>query len=161
MRGRADGDHRPDGQGQGRIGRGRQARRARQARRRRGSRRSPSWAAAQNMRPRAAAAGRERRAARPFEADGPLALPRYELGEKVATRKAYRRRARWRWARRGREIVVLDGEVGNSTYTEIFAKAHPERFFQMYIAEQQMIGAAVGMQVRGWRPHSPPRSPRS
>src|SRR4029453_7679464 len=32
------------------------------------------------------------------------------------------------------------------------AKAIPERFFQMYIAEQQMIGAAVGMQVRGWRP---------
>jgi transketolase len=42
--------------------------------------------------------------------------------------------------------------VGNSTFTEIFAKELPDRFFQMYIAEQQMIGAAVGMQVRGWRP---------
>ena len=50
------------------------------------------------------------------------------------------------------EVVALDGEVGNSTYTETFAKAIPERFFQMYIAEQQMIGAAVGMQVRGWKP---------
>ena len=89
----------------------------------------------------------------PIAADGPLALPRYELGEKVATRKAYGDALLALGSARP-EIVVLDGEVGNSTYTELFAKAHPERFFQMYIAEQQMMGAAVGMQVRGWRPHS-------
>ncbi|HYI23704.1 MAG TPA: transketolase [Candidatus Limnocylindrales bacterium] len=86
-------------------------------------------------------------------ADGPLRLPRYELGEKVATRKAYGDALLAIGSARP-EIVVLDGEVGNSTYTELFAKAHPERFFQMYIAEQQMIGAAVGMQVRGFRPHA-------
>ena len=48
--------------------------------------------------------------------------------------------------------MALDGEVGNSTYTELFAKELPERFFQMYIAEQQMIATAIGMQVRGWKP---------
>jgi transketolase len=48
--------------------------------------------------------------------------------------------------------VALDGEVSNSTFAEIFAKAHPERYFEMYIAEQQMAAAAVGIQVRGWKP---------
>jgi transketolase len=42
--------------------------------------------------------------------------------------------------------------VSNSTFAEIFAKAHPERFVEMYIAEQQMVAAAVGMQVLGWKP---------
>jgi transketolase len=89
----------------------------------------------------------------PSKADGSVSLPRYELDQKVATRKAYGDALTALGAARP-EIVVLDGEVGNSTYTEQFAKDHPERFFQMYIAEQQMVGAAVGMQVRGWRPHA-------
>jgi len=42
--------------------------------------------------------------------------------------------------------------VSNSTFTEIFAKAHPERYFEMYIAEQQLVAAAVGLQAVGWRP---------
>jgi transketolase len=46
----------------------------------------------------------------------------------------------------------MDGEVANSTFAEIFRDAHPERYFEMYIAEQQMIAAAVGMQVLGWKP---------
>ena len=50
------------------------------------------------------------------------------------------------------DIVVLDGEVSDSTRTAAFAKAHPERFFEFYIAEQQLLAAAVGMQVRGWVP---------
>ena len=86
-----------------------------------------------------------------FEGGGPLSLPRYEVGQKVATRKAYGE-ALTALGKARPEIVVLDGEVGNSTYTELFAQAIPERFFQMYIAEQQMVGAAVGLQVRGWRP---------
>jgi transketolase len=83
----------------------------------------------------------------------PLKLPTYEVGAKVATRKAYGDALAALGAADGR-VVALDGEVGNSTYTEIFANKFPERFFQMYIAEQQMIGAAVGMQVRGWKPFS-------
>ena len=82
---------------------------------------------------------------------GTLELPRYELGSEVATRKAYGDALAALGAARG-DVVALDGEVSNSTFAEIFAKAHPERYFEMYIAEQQMIAAAVGMQVLGWRP---------
>jgi transketolase len=49
-------------------------------------------------------------------------------------------------------VVALDGEVGNSTHAEEFAKAYPERYFEMYIAEQQLVAAAVGMSVRGYVP---------
>src|SRR5215217_4490959 len=80
-----------------------------------------------------------------------LALPRYEVGEEVATRKAYGEALVALGAADGR-VVALDGEVSNSTYAELFTEAHPERYFEMYIAEQQMVAAAVGMQVRGWTP---------
>ena len=46
-------------------------------------------------------------------------------------------------------MVSLDGEVSNSTYSEIFKEAYPERFFEMYIAEQNMVGAALGFSSRG------------
>jgi len=82
---------------------------------------------------------------------GALELPTYELGEEVATRKAYGDALAAVGSARG-DVVALDGEVSNSTYAEIFAKAHPERYFEMYIAEQQLIAAAVGLQVRGWKP---------
>jgi len=85
-----------------------------------------------------------------FEPAGPD-WPRYELGEEVATRKAYGDALAALGAERG-DVVVLDGEVSNSTYSEIFRDAHPDRFFEMYIAEQQMVAAAVGMQVLGWKP---------
>jgi len=84
---------------------------------------------------------------------GELKLPTYEKGTKVATRKAFGDALAAIGAADG-QVVVLDGEVGNSTYTETFGNKFPERFFQMYIAEQQMIGASVGMQVRGWKPFS-------
>jgi transketolase len=85
--------------------------------------------------------------------EGPLELPRYELGSKVATRQAYGEALAALGAARG-DVVGLDGEVSNSTFAELFAKAHPERFFEMYIAEQQMIAAAVGLQALGWRPYA-------
>jgi transketolase len=87
---------------------------------------------------------------RRFEAPGGE-LPSWELGESVATRKGYGEALKALGARRG-DVVALDGEVSNSTYSEIFGAAHPERFFEMYIAEQQMVAAAIGMQCRGWRP---------
>ncbi len=77
--------------------------------------------------------------------------PAYEVGSKVATRKAYGEALAALGGERG-DVVALDGEVSNSTYAEIFAAAHPERYFEMYIAEQQMVAAAVGMQVLGWKP---------
>ena len=83
--------------------------------------------------------------------DGPLSLPAYEIGTKEATRKAYGDALVALGNARG-DVVAIDGEVGNSTYSEEFAQAHPDRFIQAYIAEQQMVAYAVGFQVRGWRP---------
>jgi transketolase len=80
-----------------------------------------------------------------------LALPRYELGAQVATRTAYGDALAALGSAR-HDVVALDGEVSNSTYAETFAKAHPDRYFEMYIAEQQMLAAAVGLQAVGWRP---------
>jgi len=82
---------------------------------------------------------------------GPLELPTWELGEEVATRRAYGDALKALGDGRG-DVVALDGEVSNSTYAEIFAKAHPERYFEMFIAEQQLVAAAVGIQVRNWKP---------
>jgi transketolase len=84
-------------------------------------------------------------------APGVLELPRYELGTEVATRTAYGDALTALGAARP-DVVALDGEVSNSTFAETFAKAHPERFFEMYIAEQQLVAAAVGLQAVGWRP---------
>ncbi len=78
-------------------------------------------------------------------------LPRWELGEQVATREAYGESLAALGSMRG-DVVALDGEVSNSTHSELFAKAHPERYFEMFIAEQQMVAAAVGLQTRGWTP---------
>jgi transketolase len=86
-----------------------------------------------------------------FATDGDLALPRYEVGTEVATRKAYGEALAALGSADG-GVVALDGEVSNSTYAEIFTEAHPDRYFEMYIAEQQMVAAAVGLQVRGWTP---------
>jgi transketolase len=77
--------------------------------------------------------------------------PSYDVGSEVSTRKAYGEALAALGSERG-DVVVLDGEVSNSTFAEIFAKAHPERFVEMYIAEQQMVAAGVGMQVLGWKP---------
>ena len=48
-----------------------------------------------------------------------------------------------------KDVVVLDAEVSNSTYSERFTKAHLNRFFEMYIAEQLMVGVAIGLATRG------------
>jgi transketolase len=78
-------------------------------------------------------------------------LPEWDLGEEVATRKAYGEALTALGARRG-DVVALDGEVSNSTHSEDFRAAHEDRYFEMFIAEQQMIASAVGFQVRGWVP---------
>ena len=79
-------------------------------------------------------------------------LPAYEVGSRMATRRAYGDALAAVGARRG-DVVALDGEVSNSTYADVFARAHPDRFFECYIAEQQAVATAVGMQVRGWTPY--------
>ncbi len=82
---------------------------------------------------------------------GPLELPTWELGEEVATRLAYGEALVALGGGNGK-VVALDGEVSNSTHAELFAKAYPERYFEMFIAEQQLVAAAVGLQVRNWVP---------
>ncbi|MGH2349448.1 MAG: transketolase [bacterium] len=84
-------------------------------------------------------------------AAGPLSLPSYKKGDSVATRRAYGDALKALGAAFP-SVVVLDGEVNNSTYAETFAEAFPDRYFEMFIAEQQLVAAAVGLQVRGWVP---------
>ncbi|MEV6957909.1 transketolase [Streptomyces sp. NPDC051207] len=86
---------------------------------------------------------------------GALALPRWEKGAKegVATRDAYGEALAALGTARG-DIVALDGEVGDSTRAEAFAKEHPERYIECYIAEQQMVATAVGIATRGWVPYA-------
>jgi transketolase len=78
-------------------------------------------------------------------------LPSWDVGDEVATRKAYGETLAALGSIRG-DVVALDGEVSNSTHSEDFRAAHEDRYFEMFIAEQQMVAAAVGMQVRDWVP---------
>jgi len=87
-----------------------------------------------------------------FEAGGGE-IPSWDLGEEVATRKAYGESLAALGSIRG-DVVALDGEVSNSTHSEDFREAHEDRYFEMFIAEQQLIAAAVGFQVRGWVPYA-------
>ena len=79
-----------------------------------------------------------------------VSLPAYTVGDKVATRKAYGQALAALGARP--DVVALDGEVSDSTYAEMFAHARPDRYFEMFIAEQQLVAAAVGCSVRGYTP---------
>ncbi|MFI6284773.1 transketolase [Streptomyces sp. NPDC051018] len=79
--------------------------------------------------------------------------PRYGIGDSVATRDAFGEALAALGSRRP-EVVALDGEVGDSTRTAAFQKAHPGRFFECYIAEQQLVAAAVGLRARGYTPYA-------
>jgi transketolase len=84
----------------------------------------------------------------PAEAVGAMPSPAYKLGDMVATREAYGTGI----ARLGSvdsRVVALDADVKNSTFSERFEAAHPERFYQCFIAEQVMVGAAMGLAARG------------
>jgi transketolase len=75
----------------------------------------------------------------------------YPPAQPVATRKAYGNALK-RLYPSFPELVCLDAEVSNSTYAEIFLDAYPHRFFEMFIAEQNMVGAALGLSLRGRLP---------
>ncbi|MEO7021922.1 MAG: transketolase [Ktedonobacteraceae bacterium] len=83
----------------------------------------------------------------PEAAKKPLELPRYELGDAQAVRKAYGDALKALGASNP-DVLVVDAEVSNSTYADEFGKAYPERFFEQFIAEQQMVATAIGMSVR-------------
>ena len=77
-----------------------------------------------------------------------LDLPRYDVGDSVATRKAYGDALVAIGAADPR-VVVLDAEVSNSTHADEFKDAFPDRYFEMFIAEQQLVAAATGLSARG------------
>jgi transketolase len=80
----------------------------------------------------------------------PISVPTFALGDEVATRVAFGAAIAALSARQ--DVVVLDGEVGNSTHADEFQKICPERYFEIFIAEQQLVAAAVGLAVRGYVP---------
>jgi len=77
-----------------------------------------------------------------------LPTPAYKLNDSVATREAYGT-ALAALGGLDRRVVALDADVKNSTFSERFEKAHPDRFYQMFIAEQVMVGASMGLAARG------------
>jgi transketolase len=77
-----------------------------------------------------------------------VTLPQWKVGEKVATRAAFGAAVSALTVRP--EVVVLDGEVGNSTHAGDFKEVAPERYFEIFIAEQQLVAAAIGLSVRGY-----------
>lgn len=79
--------------------------------------------------------------------------PEYSEGEKEATRTAYGK-ALAKLGAEDQAIIVLDGDVKGSSRTKFFFKEFPERSIEGYIAEQNMIGMALGLQARGKRPHT-------
>ena len=77
---------------------------------------------------------------------GAFVPPAYERGSKVATREAYGD-ALVALGHARPSVIVLDGEVSNSTFADKFKKVFPERFIEVFIAEQQLVSAAVGLQA--------------
>ena len=77
-----------------------------------------------------------------------MPAPAYKMGDLVATREAYGTALAALGAIDNR-IVALDADVKNSTFSDRFEKVFPERFYQTFIAEQAMIGAAMGLAARG------------
>ena len=78
----------------------------------------------------------------------PVAPPAYKLGDQVATREAYGT-ALAKLGEADPRVVALDADVKNSTFSDEFEKVAPERFYQNFIAEQVMVGAAMGLAARG------------
>jgi transketolase len=89
--------------------------------------------------------------ARPVPIIHKLPPPAYRLGDEVATREAYGA-ALVKLGRASTAVAVLDAEVKNSTYAERFLQAFPDRFIECYIAEQNMLGMAMGLQAKGYIP---------
>ncbi|MBI4519033.1 MAG: transketolase [Deltaproteobacteria bacterium] len=84
----------------------------------------------------------------PAAASKPVALPSYKLGQEVATREAYGS-ALVKLGDVDPRIVVLDGDTKNSTFAERFLQSHPDRYFEAFIAEQNLIGVGVGLAIAG------------
>ena len=80
-----------------------------------------------------------------------LGTPTYQQGSMIATRKVYGQ-ALAAAGKQCKQIISLDAEVKNSTYAQLFEDAFSDRFIQCFIAEQNMVSMAVGLQSRGYIP---------
>ena len=78
----------------------------------------------------------------------PVATPDYKLGDPVATREAYGS-ALTKLGAANPSVVAMDGDTKNSTFAEKFMKAYPERYFEGFIAEQNLVGFSVGLSKCG------------
>jgi transketolase len=85
---------------------------------------------------------------RGVETPRPVAPPAYRIGDEVATREAYGV-GLVKLGEADPRVVALDADVGNSTFSDKFEKVFPERFYENFIAEQVMVGAAMGLAARG------------
>ena len=73
------------------------------------------------------------------------------MGEKIATRNAYGQ-ALAELANQHPEVVCFDADLAGATMSKFFLEAHPDRFFDMGIAESNMQGVAAGMAACGYKP---------
>ncbi len=105
----------------------------------------PATGPASNL---AAQIAKPRSVQRPAETPRPVESPAYKLGDQVATREAFGT-ALAKLGQADSRIVALDADVKNSTFSDRFQKVAPERFYQNYIAEQVMVGSAMGLAARG------------
>lgn len=83
--------------------------------------------------------------------ESPIALsepPSYSLGDMVATRLAYGT-ALVKLGNNSKRVIALDGDTKNSTFSDKLRKAHPERYVECFIAEQNLVGVAIGCSTRG------------
>ena len=80
------------------------------------------------------------------------ATPVIKINSPAAAREAYGRALNFLFEAGAKDLVVLDAEVSNSTYAKDFAQKHPERFFEMFIAEQNMASVALGFERMGFTP---------
>jgi transketolase len=85
---------------------------------------------------------------RPAETARPVPPPTYKIGDQVATREAFGE-ALAKLALADPRAVALDADVKNSTFSDRFEKVAPDRFYENFIAEQVMVGAAMGLAARG------------
>ena len=142
------GDHREDVQGQRRLDAGKSGRLARQSRcpSRTCPKRSPN-STSRSVRT-SSFRIREPGSLFPVLTAKSQSQVNRKQGESAATREAYGD-ALVKVADQDPRIVALDGDTKNSTFSEKLLKAHPKRFFEMFIAEQNMVGAATGLAARG------------
>uniref|UniRef100_A0A3B3ZR17 Transketolase n=1 Tax=Periophthalmus magnuspinnatus TaxID=409849 RepID=A0A3B3ZR17_9GOBI len=88
--------------------------------------------------------------AAPVDLSRPITLPSppaYKKGDKIATRRAYGV-ALAKMGQASQRVVALDGDTKNSTFSDMFKKAFPDRYIECFIAEQNMVGVAIGCATR-------------